>query len=80
VLLDVRDAAEVESGVIPGAVAIPLGQLRKRLGELPRDRKIVAYCAVGLRGYLAEQILRPNGFDVYNLSGGMASWRASRVS
>lgn len=75
-LLDVRDADEVESGVIPGAVAIPLGQLRKRMGELPRDRKIVVYCAVGIRGYLAEQLLRPNGFDVYNLAGGIASWRA----
>ena len=76
-LLDVRDPAETGAGMIPGAVAIPLGQLRKRLGELPRDRKIVAYCAVGLRGYLAERILRPNGFDAYNLAGGFVSWTSA---
>jgi NADPH-dependent 2,4-dienoyl-CoA reductase/sulfur reductase-like enzyme len=75
-LLDVREPSEVESGSIPGAVAIPLGQLRKRLGELPRDRKVVAYCAVGLRGYLAERILRQSGVEAFNLAGGITSWRA----
>ena len=75
-LLDVREPSECASGMIPGAVAIPLGQLRRRLGELPRDRMIVAYCAVGVRGYLAERILRANGFTVGNLSGGMATWMA----
>lgn len=74
-LLDVRDPGEWESGTIPGALTIPLGQLRQRLSELPRDRTVVAYCAVGLRGYLAERILRQNGFDVRNLSGGIATWR-----
>ena len=75
-LLDVRDPTECERGMIPGAVAIPLGQLRKRLGELPRDRMIVTYCAVGMRGYLAERILRANGFKAGNLSGGIAMWKA----
>ena len=75
-LLDVREPDECERGMIPGAVAIPLGQLRKRLGELPRDRMIVAYCAVGVRGYLAERILRANGFTVSNLSGGITMWKA----
>ena len=65
-----------ERGMIPGAVAIPLGQLRRRLGELPRDRMIVSYCAVGMRGYLAERILRANGFKAGNLSGGIAMWKA----
>ena len=74
-MLDVREPAECEKGIIPGATTIPLGQLRKRLEELPRDRLIVAYCAVGLRGYLAERILRQNGFDVRNLSGGITTWR-----
>ena len=74
-LLDVREPAECERGTLPGALTIPLGQLRKRLDELPRDRPIVAYCAVGLRGYLAERILRQNGFDVRNLSGGFTTWR-----
>ncbi len=75
-LLDVREPAECAGGMIPGAVAIPLGQLRKRLGELPRDRAVVSYCAVGLRGYLAERILRQNGFEASNLAGGLATWKA----
>ena len=74
-LLDVREPAECERGTLPGALTIPLGQLRGRLAELPRDRLIVSYCAVGLRGYLAERILRQNGFDVRNLSGGITTWR-----
>ena len=74
-LLDVRDPGECESGTLPGALTIPLGQLRKRMGELPRDRMIVAYCAVGVRGYLAERILRSNGFKVSNLAGGITTWR-----
>jgi len=71
-LLDVRDADEVaESGMLPGAVNIPLGQLRDRLGELPRDSRIVAYCQKGQRGYLAVCALRGRGFeDVANLRGG----------
>jgi len=76
VLLDVREPAECEQGMIPEAVSIPLGQLRKRLDELPRDRLVVVYCAVGLRGYLAERMLRQHGFETCNLSGGMSTWRA----
>jgi len=68
-LLDVREPAERALGHIDDSGFIPLGQLRDRLGELPKDRPIVVYCKVGLRGYLAERILRQNGFDAYNLSG-----------
>ncbi len=74
-LLDVREPAEYELGHIQGAAFIPLGQLRHRLDELPRDRKIVAYCKVGLRGYLAERILKQNGFDAANLTGGWLTWK-----
>jgi len=74
-LLDVREPSEVAEGVIPGSTMIPLGQLRKRLGELPTDRRIVVCCRVGLRGYLAERILRQNGFDAANVSGGLHSWK-----
>lgn len=74
-LLDVREPAEFEAGAIPGATLIPLGQLRRRLDELPKDREIVAYCAVGIRGYIAECILRPHGFTVKNLSGGFTTWK-----
>lgn len=80
-VLDVRTAAEVGQGMIPGAVHIPLDNLRERLGELPRDRKIVVYCGVGLRSYIACRILKAAGFaEVYNLSGGWRTWRAATAN
>lgn len=71
-LLDVRDPDELEEfGKLPGAVNIPLAQLRDRLGELPRDRRIIVYCQKGQRGYLAACALHGRGFeDVANLRGG----------
>ncbi len=75
-LLDVRESAEFAAGTIPGAVNVPLGELRERLGELPKDRPIVAFCKVGQRGYFAERILAQRGYDVRNLSGGYTTWCA----
>ena len=71
-LLDVRDPDEVDQfGKLKNAVTIPLAQLRDRLAELPRDRRIVAYCQKGQRGYLAACALNGRGFeDVANLRGG----------
>jgi rhodanese-related sulfurtransferase len=71
-LLDVRDKDEVaELGSLGNAVNIPLGELRDRLGELPRDRRIVTYCQKGQRGYLATCLLRGRGFEnAANLRGG----------
>jgi NADPH-dependent 2,4-dienoyl-CoA reductase/sulfur reductase-like enzyme/rhodanese-related sulfurtransferase len=71
-MLDVRDSDEVvEHGGLRNAVNIPLAQLRDRLDELPRDRRIVAYCQKGQRGYLAACALHGRGFeDVANLRGG----------
>lgn len=74
-LLDVRAPAEFAAGHIPGAVNLPVDDLRGRLGEVPRDRPIVAYCQVGQRGYLATRILRQSGFDAANLAGGFKSYR-----
>lgn len=74
-LLDVREPAEHASGAIPGSQLMPLGTVRGRLAELPRDREIVVYCAVGIRGYLAERILKQNGFKAKNLSGGYTTWK-----
>ena len=74
-LLDVRTPEEFELATIPGAVNVPLDELRDRLGELDRSRPIVAFCQVGKRGYVAERILRQRGFDVFNLSGGFSTWR-----
>lgn len=74
-LLDVRTPEEFGLGRIPGAVNIPVDELRSRLGELPRDRKIAAYCQVGQRGYLATRILLQKGFQGVNLSGGYMTYR-----
>ena len=74
-VIDVREPSEHEMGAVPGAINIPLGSLRARLNELDRSKTYVTCCAVGLRGYLAERILKQNGFRVYNLSGGWATWR-----
>lgn len=74
-LLDVREAEECAGGTMPGALHIPLDQLRKRIGELPADRPIVAFCQIGLRGYIAERMLRQHGLNAINLAGGYATWR-----
>lgn len=73
--LDTRLEEEAEAGTLPGATVIPLGELRERLNELPKDRFIVAYCQTGLRAYVAERMLKQNGFKAANLSGGWLSWR-----
>ena len=76
-LLDVRTPAEVQAGTIPGAVNIPLDQLRQRMDELPKDKEILAFCAVGLRGYLACRILTQHGFKCRNLTGGYKTYCAA---
>jgi rhodanese-related sulfurtransferase len=58
---------------VPNALNIPLGQLRTRLGELPRDREINVICRSGQRAYIATRILLQNGFTAKNVSGGMLS-------
>lgn len=77
VLLDVRNPEELVAGTIPGALNIPLDALRGRLGELPRDKEILAFCQVGLRGYLATRILLLAGFRCRNLSGGYKTYQAT---
>ncbi len=74
-VLDVRTAQEFAKGNIPGSVNIPVDELRERLGELPREREIVAYCQVGQRGYLATRILRQHGFEAKNVGGGYKTYR-----
>ena len=77
-LLDVRTQDKFALGSLPGAVNIPLDELRDRMSELPKDRMIYTFCAVGLRGYLAYRILTQHGFDkVRNLSGGLKTYRAA---
>ena len=87
-IIDVRTKEEYALDAIDGAVNIPLDDLRDRIGEIPHDKPIVLYCAVGLRGYLAQRILLGHGFsDVRNLSGGYklyasatrTSWQVSTL-
>ncbi|SEF51798.1 NADPH-dependent 2,4-dienoyl-CoA reductase, sulfur reductase [Caloramator fervidus] len=77
-IVDVRTDLEYEAGHIEGALNIPVDELRNRINEIPRDKKIIVYCKVGLRGYVAYRILVQNGFDVYNLSGGYDIYQASK--
>jgi len=72
-LLDVRNPQELAVESVPGAVNIPLPQLRGRLGELPRDREILVICRSAQRAYYATRILLQNGFNAQCLSGGMLS-------
>jgi NADPH-dependent 2,4-dienoyl-CoA reductase/sulfur reductase-like enzyme/rhodanese-related sulfurtransferase len=69
-LLDVREPVELTVESVPGSVNIPIGQLRKRIDELPRDREIQIICRSAQRAYYATRILLQNGFKARNLSGG----------
>ena len=72
-LLDVRNPNELAVESVPGAVNIPLPELRARLAELPRDREILVFCRSAQRAYYATRILLQNGFKVRNISGGLLS-------
>ncbi|OOF21281.1 CoA-disulfide reductase [Salinivibrio proteolyticus] len=76
VLLDVRNAPERENGqYIEGDVHIPVDELRGRINELPKDKEIVVYCQVGLRGNVAYRQLVNNGFKARNLIGGYRTYK-----
>ncbi len=74
-VLDVRTPQEFASGHIPGAMNIPVDDLRTRMGELPRDRKIAAYCQVGQRGYLATRVMLQAGLSAVNIGGGFKTYK-----
>jgi NADPH-dependent 2,4-dienoyl-CoA reductase/sulfur reductase-like enzyme/rhodanese-related sulfurtransferase len=74
-VVDVRTSAEHAAGAIPGAVNIPVDELRDRMAELPRA-SVVVHCQVGQRGHTAARILAQHGFDVVNLDGGYRTWAA----
>ena len=73
-ILDVREEYEVANGSIPNVINIPLGQLRDRLNEIPKDRKIYVCCQVGLRGYIACTILNQYGYNTSNIDGGYKTY------
>jgi rhodanese-related sulfurtransferase len=82
VLVDVRPAVEFESGHIPGAIAIPIEELESRANELPRDKRIVAYCrgTFCLFADEAVSLLRKRGFDAVRLEGGWPEWSTEHAN
>lgn len=76
VLIDVREPHEYKDGFIPGAVNIPLSQMKGRLGEISKKKEIFLYCRSGMRSKQAAQILKKNGFsDLTQLHGGILAWK-----
>ena len=73
IILDVREELELIGGKFENSINIPLSQLRKRFSELPKDKEILTYCAVGLRGYIASRFLISKGYKVKNIAGGFKS-------
>jgi NADPH-dependent 2,4-dienoyl-CoA reductase/sulfur reductase-like enzyme/rhodanese-related sulfurtransferase len=78
-VVDVRDPDEYAAGHVPGAINVPLSQLRRRHDELPRDRPLALCCGVGQRAYYATRFLLQRGYRAANLSGGYATYQALRA-
>jgi rhodanese-related sulfurtransferase len=81
-VLDVRPAAEHAAGHLPGAVSIPVDELRRRLAELPRDRDIIAYCRGPYCAFAHEAValLRQEGFSARRLEDGLPEWQAAGLA
>lgn len=73
-ILDVRNSEELMLGMIDGATNIPLSQLRGRINDIPRNRRVIVYCQTGQRSYFAVRILKQNGYEAANLSGGYKTY------
>lgn len=73
-LIDVRQPEEFKSGHVPGAKLIPLGELNRRINELPKDKEIAFICATGSRSSSAARMLSKQGYNVINVRGGMYLW------
>ena len=80
VLLDVRSEEEYQNGHAEGALNIPVDEIRARIGEIPSGQKVIVYCQVGLRGYIADRILSQHGFEVYNITGGYKTLKAQETA
>jgi rhodanese-related sulfurtransferase len=72
-LLDVRSPAECGRGMIPGAINIPVDEIRERQAEL-KNKNILVNCQVGLRGHTGSMLLKELGFNAVNLDGGYQTW------
>ncbi len=74
VLIDVRTPDEFSRGHIEGAINIPVDELRGRLGEIDKNKEVIEYCQVGLRGHIAERIFAQHGYKVKNMTGGWKTY------
>lgn len=75
-VVDVREPDEYETGHVPGAVLIPLGELMARASEIDKHTTTYLICQVGMRSLRATEALEAAGFDVVNVDGGMSEWVA----
>lgn len=78
-ILDVREPAEFKDGRIPGAVNIPIRELPKRLGEIPKGKPIIIYCGIGHRGAMGLVYLRGQGYNVKSILGGFKAWTGANL-
>ncbi|GLV47508.1 sulfurtransferase [Thermus sp. LT1-2-5] len=78
-ILDVREPSELQAGKIPGAVNIPIRDLPKRLGELPKGKPILVYCGIGHRGAMALVFLKGQGYNVKSILGGFKAWSEAKL-
>ncbi|GAB5601988.1 hypothetical protein FJNA_05130 [Thermus sp. FJN-A] len=78
-VLDVREPAEFKDGRIPGAVNIPIRDLPKRIGEIPKGKPIIIYCGIGHRGAMGLVFLRGQGYNVKSILGGYKAWTGANL-
>jgi len=81
-LIDLRQPEELPQGMIPGAISLPLPQLRTMAeGSYPKDKPLIVYCQIGLRGYIGQRILQQKGWtSVKSLNGGFLTWKMQQSS
>lgn len=79
-VLDVRQPNEYRVAHIPGSKLIPLGELHRRINELPKSREIVCVCDSGSRSKPATKMLINAGYNAFNMKGGMHIWRSAKLA
>ncbi|MEP7136406.1 MAG: rhodanese-like domain-containing protein [Chloroflexota bacterium] len=78
-VIDVRQPDEYRAGHITGSKLIPLGELSNRINELPKDKEIVCVCASGSRSRSATKLLIREGYNAFDMSGGMFTWQRAQL-